>query len=389
MARIALTCGCGWNFFVPGTTPEHEVSCPSCSQPVAIPGRKPGDVPLTPGEIAGRIQRRAEIGRAALLLIGVVVFGGAAYLGLKGTPPVEAPPPPVKAEPRPARGLSPVPPLPPSVPPPAGPSSAQIAKLRRSVVENVDELNMMAIVSECLRLRNLAREWSQMQAMVAALAKRIKDDQAELATVKQQVALSPTFAEGDRIIAFGSRDFSLLRRVDAAKVLHDWLKAWRAGGAMEQVQVLREDQSVTITLQFLVETKELLRLVRHPSLQLEPLADREPAMAAPLTQPVEKAMELIAIDVLQETPVLGAVISEMRRRTEPMTVLKTPIWPDESVRAIALIQDPLTFQSARLAAAAHEELVKWWAGLNRDERLRFATYFGLWCAHTRGKASKK
>jgi len=362
MARIALTCGCGWNFFIPGSTPEHEVTCPSCSQPVAIPGRRPGEVPLTPGGIAARLQQRAAIVRAALMLVGIAVFGGAALLALKGAPPVEAPPPPAKAEPRPARGLTSLPPLPPSGPLPATPSGAQIARLRRRVVENVDELNMTAIVSECLRLRNLAREWSQMQATVAALAKQIKDDQAELAAAKQQVALGPTFAEGDRIVAFGSRDFSLLRRSDAAKVLHEWLKAWRAGGAMEQVQVLREDRPVTLTVQFLEETKELLRLARHPSLQL---------------------------DVLQETPVLSAVISEMRRRTEPLTTPLVPIWPDEAVRAIALIQDPLTFQPARLAAAAHEELVKWWAGLNRDERLRFATYFGLWCAHTRGKSGKK
>jgi hypothetical protein len=285
--------------------------------------------------------------------------------------------------------LTSLPPLPPSAPLPAGPSGAQIARLRRNVTENVDELNMTSILSECLRLRNLAREWSQMQAMVAVLAKRIKDDQAELAAAKQQVPLGPTFAEGDRIVAFGSRDFSLLRRVDAARVVHDWLKAWRAGGAMEQIQVLRDDRPVTLTIQFLVETKELLRLARHPSLQLEPLADREPAMAAPLTQPVEKAVELIATDVLQETPVVSAVISEMRRRTEPMTTALVPIWPDESARAIALIQDPLTFQPGRLPGAAHEELGKWWAGLNRDDRLRFATYFGLWCAHERGKASKK
>jgi hypothetical protein len=388
MARIALTCGCGWNFFIPGSTPEHEVTCPSCGQPVAIPGRRPGEVPLTPGGIAARLQQRAAIVRAALMLVGIAVFGGAAFLALKGTPRVEEPPPP-KAEPRPTRGLTSLPPLPPSGPQPASPSGAQIARLRRSVTENVDELNMTAIVSECLRLRNLAREWSQMQASVAALAKQIKDDQAELAAAKQQVALGPTFAEGDRIVAFGSRDFSLLRRVDAARVLDDWLKAWRAGGAMEQVQVLRDERPVTLTIQFLEETKELLRLARHPSLQLEPLADREPAMAAPLTQPVEKAVELIAIDVLQETPVVSAVISEMRRRTEPMTTALVPIWPDESVRAIALIQDPLTFQPGRLPAAAHEELGKWWAGLHRDDRLRFATYFGLWCAHTRGKAAKK
>ena len=32
MARIALNCSCGWNFFIPGSTAGHEVTCPSCGQ---------------------------------------------------------------------------------------------------------------------------------------------------------------------------------------------------------------------------------------------------------------------------------------------------------------------------------------------------------------------
>ena len=40
MARLSLNCSCGWNFFLPSTTPGHEVACPSCGQNVRVPGRK-------------------------------------------------------------------------------------------------------------------------------------------------------------------------------------------------------------------------------------------------------------------------------------------------------------------------------------------------------------
>src|SRR5579859_7749199 len=82
MARLSLNCSCGWNFFIPGTTPGHEVTCPSCNQNVRIPGRKPGQsAPQTAGEIALEVHRKQSrikmiIGAcvAALLALGIVGY---------------------------------------------------------------------------------------------------------------------------------------------------------------------------------------------------------------------------------------------------------------------------------------------------------------------------
>src|SRR5262252_1173693 len=138
MARIALTCECGWNFFLPGSTPGCEIACPSCTRLVSIPGRKPGmDVPLSPGAIAARIQRRAALVRSAMLVLGLAVAAGAAALAWRNTPGPTAEPGPApgaKGEARP-RLLPPTPETPP--PRPASIASARIQQLRRRVLENV------------------------------------------------------------------------------------------------------------------------------------------------------------------------------------------------------------------------------------------------------------
>src|SRR5581483_9507722 len=81
MARIALNCSCGWNFFIPGSTPGHEVTCPSCAQTVRIPGRKPGkDMPMSAGEIAAQVNRRNQTVRMVVggvivaVLVGIVAI---------------------------------------------------------------------------------------------------------------------------------------------------------------------------------------------------------------------------------------------------------------------------------------------------------------------------
>src|SRR6185503_12467871 len=72
-ARIALNCSCGWNFFIPGSTAGHEVTCPSCGQTVRIPGRKPGQpVPTSAGAIAAERQRAQ---RNLKMLVGLGVAG--------------------------------------------------------------------------------------------------------------------------------------------------------------------------------------------------------------------------------------------------------------------------------------------------------------------------
>ncbi|HLY09972.1 MAG TPA: hypothetical protein VKW04_11765, partial [Planctomycetota bacterium] len=82
MARLSLNCSCGWNFFIPGTTPGHEVTCPSCGQVVRIPGRKPGQAtPQSAGEIALEVQRRQsrfKIFIGALVAAVIAIAAGAA-----------------------------------------------------------------------------------------------------------------------------------------------------------------------------------------------------------------------------------------------------------------------------------------------------------------------
>src|SRR6185369_8774612 len=81
MARISLNCSCGWNFFIPGSTPGHEVSCPSCAQTVRIPGRKPGKdgAAMTAGDIAAEVQRKQSlvrmlIGGGVVAVIAIIVI---------------------------------------------------------------------------------------------------------------------------------------------------------------------------------------------------------------------------------------------------------------------------------------------------------------------------
>jgi hypothetical protein len=394
MARIALTCECGWKFFIPGSTPGHEVTCPSCTRTVSITGRKPGmDVPLSAGEIAARIQRRAAMVRLLAGLAAALTVA-AIFALRRGSLPAPDPAgtgissdfprvkPPVVNHPSDR---------------PTPPTSARISELRRRVLENVWLANMGSILSECLRYRNLAREWSQAQSAVAAYESRIQADQIELAAAKQSVQLEPYFASGDRIVGFGQRDLTVLKRVDAAQALHTWMNAWKAGAALEQVQILRDERRMTLILQFPEDTKELLLLLRHPALQLLALPDRDPGAAGPPLEvdtpanpdAVSKDVEQIAIDVCSKSDVFSDIVLEMRRRTESLSTLTLPIWPDESVRGIALIGNPLTFQPSEMKAATLLEIGTWWSGLTHGERIRFANYFGLSCAHTRAQTQKK
>jgi hypothetical protein len=360
-------------------------------------------VPRTAGEIAARIQRRAATIRL-LAGLGLVVAAAAFFVLRRGALPVLEPagipstsdsPFRTDASPRAPR-KSPVTAGDPS-PRPIPVSSSRMQELRRRVHENVWLVNMASVLSECLRYRNLAREWSQLQSAVAAYESRIKADLDELAAANETVVLEPYFSSGDRIVGFSQRDFTTLKRREAAQVLHAWMNNWRAGAALEQVQILRESRRMTLYLQFPEDTKELLVLLRHPALQLEALPDRDPGPAVPALEvdpaakpePVSRTVELIANEVTSQSDVFSDVVTEMRRRTELLTTSTVPIWPDESVRGIALIGNPLTFKPGELTTAAVLEISTWWSSLSHQERIRFATYFGLWCAYTRAQLPKK
>ena len=394
MARIALTCGCGWNFFIPSSTAGLEAACPSCSQPVPIPARKPGmEVPLTPGELAAKLQRRAGVVRFVVLL-GLAGAAAGGFVLWRDSRPVDVGPEPPEAKSRmeAAHRLA-RPSIVLDTPPPAGPPPARpVGEFRRRVPEHLWIINMASVLSEILRYRNLAREWALMQSDVAVYESRLQADLRELAAAGEVLSLEARLAAGDRILGFAEKDLTGFSRADAAQFLHRWMNGWRAGPGLVQVQVLREERKMTLYLQFPEETKELLQLLRHPSLQLDPLPDRDSRLAEPAVEPpqtLDKTVEAIAVEVLGQTQVFAEVIVDMRQRTDSLRTTAVPVWPDETARGIAMIENPLTFRPAEMSVGVSVEIGKWWNLLTREERIGFAKYFGLWCAHARTQPPKK
>lgn len=352
------------------------------------------EVPLTPGELAAKIQQRAGLVRFIVLLGLAGAAAGALFFWRPAFHLEEAPETPAAKSrfdpaqrfPRePAIRLDP--PLPP-IPPAPG----RVPELRRRVHENLWMVNMASVLSECLRYRNLAREWSLMQADVAVYEGRLKADLRELALAGETLPLEARLAEGDRIVGIGEKDLTGLKRVEAAQALHRWMNEWRAGPKLTQVHVVREERKMTLYLQFPEETKDLLLLLRHPSLQLDPLPDRDPRLAEPTVEPgqnLDRTVEAIATEVLSQTQAFADVIVEMRQRTDSLRTPVVPVWPDESARGIAMIENPLTFRPAEMSVGASVEIGKWWGLLSKEERIAFAKYFGLWCAHMRTQPPKK
>src|SRR4051812_27582317 len=228
MARLNLTCACGWTFFLPGTTTGHQVTCPSCGEYVPIPGRKPGqDTPQSAGALAARIQLKQSLAKSAILggiVVAVAVAAGVTFW-MRGKPPVEeetnitAPP----SRPRPAAPAAPA--SPPSdatpllaSPPPLFPG-AQIHEFRRNVFANVWLLNMTAILSECARFRGLTNEWAQFQADIAIYDGRIKQNLTELARVGEKVTVEPYLAQGDQILRFAQKDLTTMKASEAGQVI--------------------------------------------------------------------------------------------------------------------------------------------------------------------------
>jgi hypothetical protein len=287
MARISLNCSCGWNFFIPGSTPGHEVNCPSCAQTVRIPGRKPGKdgAPMTAGDIAYEVQRKQSLVKmivggvvvAVIALIVIIVMsmgskppdeveisnkrdpglpglGGTGSTGTGRKPPasftnLELPPPPP--------------------PPPPLYTGPQVEELKRGVFANVWLTNMTGLVSECMRYRNLTNEWAQLQADMAAYDGKIKNNLKELAKVGEKVPLETYLSPGDQILGFANRDFTRMKPGEAAAFIQEWVSKWRAGPVLEQLNFVRNEKKMTIYLEFPEETRELLSLVRHPALGLD------------------------------------------------------------------------------------------------------------------------
>jgi hypothetical protein len=302
---MSLNCSCGWNFFLPSTTPGHEVACPSCGQMVRIPGRKPGEaVPTSAGAIAADLQRKQ---RTIKMLVGLGLAGavvvGVLVLMSRGSAP---PPLPGDGEgTRPGKDASasqgpgttprvPAPtnsrPAPATLPPPIY-TPEEIQGLRREVLANVWLNNMTCLVSECMRYRNYTNEWAQLQADMTRLDGKIKHDLGELARVADKLPLDPYLQQGDQIIGFVDQELSTLKPAQASQFIQNWLRVWLPGPNQAQVNILRGEEKMTLYVQFPEETKELLSLLRHPALG-EPAVPAAAAAAAPVPG---SATELAAI----------------------------------------------------------------------------------------------
>jgi hypothetical protein len=286
MARISLNCSCGWNFFIPGSTPGHEVSCPSCAQTVRIPGRKPGKdgAVMTAGDIAAEVQRKQSLVRmligggvvAVIAIIVIVVMsmgskppedtGEISHNRDKGLPGIGGTGGTAKTVPKSFSTPPDLPPPPP--PPPKAYDGPQIDELKKGVFSNVWLINMTGLISECMRFRNLTAEWAQLQADMGVYDAKIKNNLKELAKVGEKLVLENYLSPNDQIIGFAQRDFTTMKPGEAAAFIHEWVAKWRAGPSLEQLNFVRNEKRMTIYLEFPEETKELLSVVRHPSLGL-------------------------------------------------------------------------------------------------------------------------
>jgi hypothetical protein len=288
MARIALNCSCGWNFFIPGSATGYETSCPSCGQSVRIPGRKPGENPAkSAGEVAAEAQQRQGLIRYAILAAAVLIVAGTVGILVARTP---APEPDVQpgARIRPTasttlpKGTSTLPTttpasnlqLPPPDPTPKRIDNGPIiAEHKRGVTNDVWLINMTGLVSECLRFRNLSAEWSQLQKEMTTLDGRIKTHLKELAGLGESMIVEKYLLPGDQIFAFAGQDFLTMKYRDAAAFLQQWISRWTPSAPLEQLWFARNDQRDSFYLGILQSTPELNTLVQSPLLAREGTPD--------------------------------------------------------------------------------------------------------------------
>jgi hypothetical protein len=282
MARMALNCSCGWNFFIPGTTTGLDVTCPSCAQLVRIPGRKPGrDVPMSPGEIAAEMQRRQGMIRMVVGAAAALLVAGLAYAAWPPAQPHSSYSPPIPVvtpAPPPYVPIPPTPSTPPdsterhsTEPPPPIFTPAQIGQLKSGALEKVWMINMSTVIAEVLRLRNKMEPYEQLQTDIARYEIEIRHSLAELQKAGGNHALVPYFTKGDKIINFNGTDFRTMKPGEAAQLLHNWTIDWNAGPAIDQAGVSHNGKERTITLMFPEDPKELKQLLHHPALEADKL----------------------------------------------------------------------------------------------------------------------
>jgi hypothetical protein len=286
MARISLNCKCGWNYFIPESTQGFETPCPNCGDPVRIPGRRPGQKVLPPGQLAAH---KSQQQKTIVLLIGA--FAGIVVLGIilvvvlssggsssseggssagerptYGNTAFDQPKPLPRPGPSAPAGAPSADPAPSSPRGAAGGpvgNEAEIARLKRETDQAVMMLNAGGVTAEVLRLRGCVSAYEQLQSRLIGFESNVQGNLSKIAAAGERHSVEAHMLAGDKIVGFAQRDVAAMRPHEAAAFLDGWLKSF-AQGQLEQCMVQRGQERLTLYFFFKEHTKDLLELVRLP-----------------------------------------------------------------------------------------------------------------------------
>lgn len=272
MARLSLTCRCGWHFFISDTTQSWEVACPSCGDGVPVPGRQKREGgAVSAGQIAReKASQKKTLAMLAMGLVLIVAVVGFLLLSGSGEEPptsdpvrtyVGAKPPPGPQTPLKVdvvQNPTPVKPLPPSEQP-GGLLVEEGPPPKQEIDRLVSQLNMAGIVSEILRHRGSVEEYEKVQKQMVEYERRIDYNLERLADRGERHAVPAHMRPGDRLAWFADRDLSASKTSEAAGHLEGWLRLFHAG-AMGKATLLRGGETVEVIMFFQEKTKELVLL---------------------------------------------------------------------------------------------------------------------------------
>jgi hypothetical protein len=351
MARLALNCRCGWNFFIPESTQGSEVSCPSCGQEVRIPGRRPGQEVLSPGMLAAKKNQQALTLKLVIGVLAAIVVVGLILVFVLSSR--EAPPPAEADVPRgPRRGFqAPVNPTPtnpessdapgenpsgnPKTPRPANPPGVDVGDLKRKTDEAIVTLNVMGVVSEVLRLTGRYDAQLSVQGQMAQVNANKELYLRQLAQARETHNVDAHLMPGDQIVSFAQQELANKRPLDQAALLDGWLQKLGTNLPIEQCIVLRGNARVPVYLLVKDATKEILLLSKRPQIEPGQVAipntlPPAPGGDAPPLDP--DAFVAIPPEILQKIPAvlsglppgsLNALFEDDRQRMEMLLQRKT------------------------------------------------------------------
>lgn len=280
MARISITCGCGWNFFISEATLGWQIACPSCGTMVPIPGRKPGQAPESHAEIARARDQKKKAVILSGAAVAVLAIVGTVFLLMGG----EAPKPGREARKAGDRGSSPSSPAgaapvkvnivetkapPPKPPLPAdgqpAPAAVTISSLRQEADRLVTFMNMTGIVAELLRLQGRAEAFERLKNRQSDYESRLKNAVERLFDRGEKYPVPAHISPGDRMIFFAEKDLVKLGQKEAVEHVDRWLRAFMPG-CMTQCDVVRGPDTLHITLFFPEQNSEILSIMKEAAI---------------------------------------------------------------------------------------------------------------------------